>query len=99
MVVIDSVLKHMNRANIQGFHGLRNVIELDDRQFYYFYNDNCAHTIVNENEIAGMGLDVKLSHKAAATYKYYHSHVGQLTDTNKVYMLVQNKSAYKDLLP
>lgn len=42
VVVPDSVLKQMNKVNIQGFHSMRNVIERDDRQFYYFYNENCS---------------------------------------------------------
>lgn len=46
-----------------------------------------------------MGLDLKLSHRAVAVYKYYYQHVGQVTDTNKVYLLVQNKNTYKGLLP
>lgn len=48
VVVLDSVLKHLNKANIQGFHGLRNVIEQEDRRFYYFYNENFKDTVVNE---------------------------------------------------
>jgi len=48
VVVIDSVLKHLNKINIQAFHGLRNVAELEDRQFYYFYNENCIETASEE---------------------------------------------------
>ena len=44
VVIPDSVLKHMNKQNIQAFHGLRNVIEQDDRRFYYFYNENFQDT-------------------------------------------------------
>jgi len=89
----------MNKVNIQGFHSLKNVIELDDRQFYYFYNENCVHTQVNEAGLQGLGLDLKLSHKAVAVYKYYYQHIGQVTDTNKVYLLVHNKASYKNLVP
>ena len=99
VVVIDSVLKHLNKVAIQGFHGLRNVIELEDRQFYYFYNENCAQTAVDEHSLQGLGLDCKLRHKACTVLKYYHQHVAQITSTNKVYLLVQNKSLYKELLP
>ena len=44
VVVCDSVLKHLNKINIQAFHGLRNVTEFEDRRFYYFYNENCSET-------------------------------------------------------
>ena len=48
------------------FHGLRNTLELNYRQFYYFYNENFKETFVNENSaevkklMHGKGLDWKL---------------------------------------
>jgi len=53
---------------------LRNVIELEDRRFYYFYNENSAHTIVNDDSLQGLGLDLKLSKKVLATYKWFYEH-------------------------
>ena len=85
--------------NIQGFHGLRNVIELEDRRFHYFYNENFKHTAVSDSELEGAGLDHKLTEKVLKTFNFYVQHVGQLTDTNKIRLLVQNKSQYAHRLP
>lgn len=90
-MICDSVLKHINKVNIQAFHGLRNVIELEDRRFHYFYNENSAHTIVSDDRLQGLGLDLKLSNKVLTTYKWFYEHFQQLTSKNKVYLLVQNK--------
>ena len=40
-------------SNIQGFHGLRNVSEQEDRRFYYFYNENFAETEVVDVDLRG----------------------------------------------
>lgn len=63
VVVADSVLKHLNKMNIQAFHGLRNVSEQEDRRMYYFYNENFAETDISENKLRGQGLDAKLTSK------------------------------------
>lgn len=74
------------------------MIEQDDRRFHYFYNENFAGTVIDESLLQGQGLDMKLANKVIATYKWFHDHVSQLTNTNKVYLLVTNKSIYKNLL-
>ena len=66
IVVPDTVLKNLNRKSIMTFHGLRNTLELNYRQFYYFYNENFKETFVDENSaevkkiMHGKGLDWKL---------------------------------------
>lgn len=47
---------------------MRNVIEQDDRRFFYFYNENYVGTIVSESELQGNGLDLKLTKKAVKAY-------------------------------
>jgi hypothetical protein len=39
---------------------MRNVIEQDNRRFFYFYNENFRETYVDDKELAGKGLDSKL---------------------------------------
>ena len=46
-----------------------------------------------------MGLDAKLTHKALASYKWYRSHIAQMTEKNKVFLLVANKKQYTKLNP
>jgi hypothetical protein len=90
VVVLDSVLKHMNKVNIQGFHGLRNVLEQEDRRFYYFYNENCADTHQPESELEGLGIDAKLTNKVFSVFTWYIKLLQGLTSTNKVYLLTSN---------
>ena len=63
---------------------MRNVIEIDDRRFFYFYNENHQETAIPDSELEGMGLDAKLTRKAFIAYKYYFKHVSQMTSANKV---------------
>ena len=89
--------------NIQAFHGLRNVLEVEDRRFYYFYNENCIETASEEQvrQLAGMGLDAKLTNKVYNVFLWYQRHFSGLTDTNKVFLLTSNaqsKQAYAHLL-
>ena len=76
--------------NIQAFHGMRNVSELEDRRFYYFYNENHAETDTNENDLRGLGLDAKLTAKVFKVFQYYRKHFEGLTDVNKVFLLTSN---------
>jgi hypothetical protein len=55
VIVPDTVLKHVNKKNIQLFHQLKEIIEAyssgannqsDLRQFYYIYNDNFEPTYI-----------------------------------------------------
>ena len=47
---------------------MRNIIEQDARQFYYFYNENFKDTYVDEKSLKGQGLDNKLRTKVAFAY-------------------------------
>lgn len=66
VIVPDTVLRQLHRKNIQTFHGLRNTLELNSRQFYYFYNENFRDTFVDDSKadvkkiLDGKGLDWKL---------------------------------------
>ena len=88
--------------NIQGFHGLRNVLEVEDRQFYYFYNENCIDTASEEQvkSLAGMGLDAKLTNKVFNVFLWYQRHFEGIAD-DKIFLLTSNaqtKQAYTELL-
>jgi hypothetical protein len=56
LVIPDTVLRYLNRKNIQAFHGIRNTMEMahtneevkSGRSFYYFYNENFAETYLDE---------------------------------------------------
>ena len=103
VVVCDSVLKHLNKINIQAFHGLRNVIEFEDRRFYYFYNENHSETASKELEkkLAGMGLDAKLTNRVFQVFLWYQKLFSGLTDGNKIYLITSNaatKKSYDTLL-
>ena len=76
VVVCDSILRHLNRVNIQAFHGLRNISELEDRRFYCYYNENSAETTSEHDlqESKGLGLDAKLTKKVFNVLKWYHKH-------------------------
>ena len=77
--------------NIQGFHGLRNVSEQEDRRFYYFYNENFAETEVVDVDLRGQGLDAKLTHKVFKVFQWYYRHFQGLTgNENKVFLLTSN---------
>lgn len=52
------------------------MIELEDRKFFYFYNENFRHTAVSDSELEGQGLDQKLTQRVLRTFKYYFDHVG-----------------------
>jgi hypothetical protein len=69
---------------------------------HYFYNDNFAETVVEENSqmLKGKGLDMKLAAKALKTFKFYHDHLKGLTSENKVFLLTENvasKAFYQQL--
>ena len=101
VVVVDSVLKHLNKINIQAFHGLRNVIEQEYRRFYYFYNENNAETYLSNDDLKGLGLDAKLTCKVFSVFSWYLKQMVGLTNGNKVYLLTSNsvtKQAYAHLV-
>lgn len=101
VVVPDSVLKHLNKMNIQAFHGMRNVSEQEDRRFYYFYNENFAETDTPESDLRGLGLDAKLTTKVFSVFQFFRKHLQGLTDVNKVFLLTSNattKQAYRRLV-
>jgi hypothetical protein len=103
IVLPDSVLKHLNKTNIQAFHGLRNVAEQEDRRFYYFYNENFIETAIKDEKrvFAGLGLDAKLSRKVLQVFNWYQQHLAPVTSMNKVYLLTTDaaaKATYKKLL-
>ena len=61
--------------NIQAFHGIRNVLEQEDRRFYYFYNENFEETHVGESELRGLGLDAKLTRKVFKVFEWYRNYL------------------------
>jgi len=48
MIICDGLMKDINRRNIQAFHQIRNLIDMEqeERQIYYFYNENSEETYV-----------------------------------------------------
>lgn len=56
LVIPDTVLRYLQRKNIQAFHGIRNTMEMahstdeeaSGRAFYYLYNENFAETYLDE---------------------------------------------------
>lgn len=46
----------------------------------------------------GLGLDLKLSKKVLTAYKWYYEHFEQLSNEKKVYLLVQSKRKYLEIL-
>ena len=92
LVIPDSVLKYLNRKNIQSFHALRNTLEIESRNIHYCYNDNFSETIVDEESsaIKGKGLDFKLMAKTYKTFEFYVNHLKGLTQGNRVYLLTEN---------
>lgn len=76
---------------------------MEDRRFYYFYNDNFTQTAIQDESkyFAGLGLDARLQRKMIKTFVWYTDHFAGLTATNKVYLLTsdaQTKAAYQKLL-
>ena len=74
--------------------------ELEDRRFYYFYNENFEETEIGEGELRGRGLDAKLTCKVFKVFQWYYRHFRGLTDVNKVFLLTSNgqtKQAYESL--
>jgi len=110
VIVPDTVLRYLNRKNIQSFHGLRNTMDgQEGRQFYYFYNENFQDTHLDEDdagvrkELSGKGLDDKLRYKVGLILKYYLSHLQGLAESedDDVFILTdsqQSKRAYLDVL-
>ena len=109
VVVPDTVLRYLNRKNIQSFHGLRNTMDAQEgRCFYYFYNENFQETHLDEGsavvkkELDGKGLDDKIRYKVALVLKYYIEHLANLLkDANSVFILTdsqESKRAYQDIL-
>jgi len=92
-VLPDTVLRYLNRKNIQSFHGMKNLIEQEQRQIYYFYNENFKETHVKDTQYAGKGLDYKLKRKMAVAYDWYFQHLQGLTKGNKVYLLTDSLKA------
>ena len=81
---------------------MRNLIEQDQRQIYYFYNENFQETFVKDSVLTGKGLDFKLKSKIASAYQWYFDHLAGLTDSNKVYLLtdsLKSKQDYMRLVP
>ena len=79
------------------------MTEFEDRRFYYFYNENCGETSSKamEKQLAGMGLDAKLTNKVFQVFLWYKKHFQGLTDENKIYLLTSSassKRAYDTLL-
>jgi len=88
----------MNKLNLQAFHGMRNVIEQDNRRFFYFYNENFRETHVDDKALVGKGLDSKLQSKVFKTFEWYSEHfagLAEATDQNEpiVYLLTSNPEA------
>lgn len=110
IVVPDTVLRYLNRKNIQSFHGLRNTIDgQEGRYFHYFYNENCQETYLDESsevaraELTGKGLDDKLRYKVALVLRFYMRHLEGLGENpgESVFILTdsqQSKKAYLDVL-
>lgn len=110
IVVPDTVLRYLNRKNIQSFHGLRNTMDAQEgRCFYYFYNENFQETHLDEESavakmaLAGKGLDDKIRYKVALVLKYYLQHLEGLLESGEesVFILTdchQSKRAYQDIL-
>lgn len=110
VVVPDTVLRYLNRKNIQSFHGLRNTMDgQEGRYFHYFYNENCQETYLDEGsaaarlELTGKGLDDKLRYKVALVLKFYLRRLEGLAETEEdsVFILTdsqQSKRAYLDVL-
>ena len=76
---------------------------MEDRRFYYFYNENFAETAVKDEFklFAGLGLDARLTRKVLKVFEWYSEHFAGLTDKNKVYLLTSDAStklAYQKLL-
>lgn len=96
LVVCDTLLKFLNRKNIQSFHALRNTLEQIGRNFYYLYNENFAETLVDEEdpetkkELRGRGLDFKLQLKVLKAFQFYSEHLRGLTEGEKVYLLTES---------
>lgn len=87
----DTVLKYLNRKNIQSFHGMKNLLEQEQRKIYYFYNENFTQTFIkNDNQSQGKGLDHKLKRKIAQVFSWYYSHLSGLTAGNKVFLLTDS---------
>ena len=87
LAVPDTVLRYLHRKNIQSFHSLRNVMDAQEgRNFYYFYNENCQETHLDENDVSvrtalsGKGLDDKIRFKVALILKYYMEHLAGIAE-------------------
>ena len=74
------------------------MLEQENRRFFYFYNENFKDTYVDEDQLAGKGLDTKQSMKVYQAYEWYASHFTGLADavgrkTPVVYLLTSNTEA------
>jgi hypothetical protein len=78
---------------------MRNVIEQDNRRFFYFYNENFRETYVDDKSLIGKGLDSKLQAKVFKAFEWYSDHFSGLAEaTDKadepiVYLLTSNPEA------
>jgi exosome complex exonuclease DIS3/RRP44 len=79
------------------------VTEVEDRRFYYFYNENFEGTAIKDErrQFAGLGLDARLTRKVLKVFEWYTSHFAALTSEKKVFLLTTDaaqKSVYQKLL-
>lgn len=77
---------------------MKNLIEQDQRQIYYFYNENFKDTYIRDNQFQGKGLDYKLKRKVGLCYQWYSEHLTGLTESNKVYLLTDSQKSKQDYL-
>ena len=77
---------------------------MEDRRFYYFYNENFTETAINDEPkaFAGLGLDARLTRKVLKVFTWYSEHFAQMTaPAKKVYLLTSDaagKETYRKLL-
>lgn len=76
---------------------------MEDRRFYYFYNENFTETAIKDELklFAGLGLDGRLTRKVLKVFDWYSEHMAGMTEGKKVYLLTSDstsKAAYQKLL-
>jgi hypothetical protein len=70
------------------------VAELEDRHFYYFYNENFTETAIADEQktFAGLGLDARLTRKVLKIFTWYSNHFAAMTTCPKVFLLTSDSS-------